>query len=172
VVPRAGKPERFDDVVLATHSDEALTMLAPASDDERAALAAIRYRSSDVVLHTDSRVLPQSRRAWAAWNYHRAAAPSSGPTVTYNLNLLAHIDSPATFCVTLNRSDAIAPDKVIRRLRFAHPCYGTDTFAAQRALEALSGRDRIHYCGAYLGYGFHEDGVTSAQRVAARLGHD
>jgi predicted NAD/FAD-binding protein len=168
VTPRGAAPERFDEVVLATHSDQALSILAAPSEAERTALAAIPYRASDVVVHTDESVLPRTRRAWAAWNYKRSDKP--GPTVTYNLSELARIDSPATFCVTLNQNEDIDPEQVLRRLRFAHPCYDAGTFAAQRALRELSGRHRIHYCGAYLGHGFHEDGVRSAQRVAAMLG--
>jgi predicted NAD/FAD-binding protein len=166
VVPHSAPAERFDEVVLATHSDEALAMLANPSDEERAALEAIPYRNSEVVVHTDVSVLPRTRRAWSGWNYHRTS--STGPTVTYNLSQLARIDHEQTFLVTLNRGDAIDPARVLRRLSFAHPVYGPETFAAQRVLSSMSAR--IHYCGAYLGYGFHEDGVQSAYRVAARWG--
>jgi predicted NAD/FAD-binding protein len=170
VRPRGGAPERFDHVVLATHSDQALEMLADATPREHELLGAIPYQANEAVLHTDTRMLPRRRRAWASWNYHLLDAPAGRPTVTYHMNRLQTLDAPEQFCVTLNRTDAIDPAKVIRTIEYAHPVYTSAGQAAQRRHGEISGRERTHFCGAYWGWGFHEDGVASAVRVAEALG--
>ncbi len=163
--------ERFDQVVFACHSDEALALLTDPSEAEQQILAAIPYQESEVVLHTDERLLPKTRRAWAAWNYLLGAAPTGGdlPTLTYNMNLLQRLSAPETFCVTLNRSGAIAPEHVLGRFRYSHPQFSRAAVAAQTRHAEISGVRRSHYCGAYWGYGFHEDGVRSAARVVSTL---
>jgi len=170
VEPRGGEPERFDEVILATHSDQALAMLADATPREHEVLGAIPYQANEAVLHTDMSLLPRRRRAWASWNYHLLDAPAGRPTVTYHMNRLQSLDAAEEYCVTLNRTDAIAPGKVIRAIEYAHPVYTSAGMRAQRRHHEISGRRRTHFCGAYWGWGFHEDGVASAVRVAAALG--
>ena len=170
VCPRGGDAERFDEVVLATHSDQALRMLEDAGPLERSVLAAIPYQVNEAVLHTDVRVLPRRRRAWASWNYHWRPEPGSRATVTYHMNRLQSLRSEREFCVTLNHTEAIDPDRVIRKITYAHPVFTSAGVAAQRRFDDVSARDRVHFCGAYWGWGFHEDGVRSAMRVAERFG--
>ena len=168
-VPGA-EPERFDEVVIAAHSDQALAILTDPSDAERSVLGAIPYQPNEVVLHTDSRLLPRRRRAWASWNYHLLAEPTDRTTVTYHMNRLQSIDAERDFCVTLNRTEDIDPAKVIRKISYAHPVFTQVGIEAQRRYDELAGRNRTSYCGAYWSWGFHEDGVVSALRVARRLG--
>ncbi len=170
VTPRGGEPERFDEVVLATHSDQALRMLADASDREHQILGAIPYQANEAVLHTDRGLLPRRRRAWASWNYHLLPEPSRLTTVTYHMNRLQQLTADREFCVTLNRTDAIDPEKVLRTIPYAHPVFTNDGARAQARHEEISGRNRTHYAGAYWGWGFHEDGVVSALRVGERFG--
>jgi predicted NAD/FAD-binding protein len=170
VTPRGGEAEPFDEVVLATHSDQALALLSDASDGERRLLSAIPYQANEAVLHTDTSVLPRRRRAWASWNYHLSDAPASRTTVTYHMNRLQALSAEREFCVTLNRTSEIAPEHIIRTIAYAHPVYTREGMAAQRRCEEISGRNRTHFCGAYWGWGFHEDGVASALRVAERFG--
>ncbi len=164
------EPERFDAVVIATHSDQALAMLGDARPAERAILAAIPYQRNEALLHTDARLLPRRRMAWAGWNYHVFDAAPAAATVTYNMNLLQGLDSPEPFCVTLNRSAAIDPATVLARMTYHHPVNTQATVAAQWRRGEISGFDRTWFCGAYWGYGFHEDGVRSALAVAADFG--
>jgi predicted NAD/FAD-binding protein len=170
VSARGHEPERFDEVVFATHSDQALALLTDASDREHDILGAIPYQPNEAVLHTDLRMLPRRRRAWASWNYHLLDRPPGRTTVTYHMNRLQSLRTRTQLCVTLNRTDAIDPAKVIRRIPYAHPVFTTQGVKAQRRSEEISGRNRTSYCGAYWGWGFHEDGVASAVRVASRFG--
>jgi predicted NAD/FAD-binding protein len=171
VKPRGGEAERFDEVVLATHSDQALRMLGDASDREHELLGAIPYQPNEAVLHSDPRLLPRRRRAWASWNYHLLAEPPGKTTVTYHMNRLQALTAEREFCVTLNRTQAIDPDKVIRKISYSHPVYTAAGATAQGRHAEISGaHTRTHYCGAYWGWGFHEDGVVSGLRVAERFG--
>ena len=170
VTPRGGEPERFDEVVIGAHADQALRMLADASDREHELLGAFPYQHNEAVLHTDTTLLPRRRRAWASWNYHLLGVPTGLPTVTYDMNRLQSLNSDTRFCVTLNRTEAIDPEKVIRTIPYAHPVYTRAGVAAQARHEEISGPRRTHFCGAYWGWGFHEDGVVSGLRVAQRLG--
>ncbi|MFY9342555.1 MAG: FAD-dependent oxidoreductase [Planctomycetota bacterium] len=171
LVKVAGRPaERFDAAVVATHSDQALRLLADASPAERAVLGAIRYQENDVVLHTDERLLPRRRRAWAAWNYHLPAVAHARATVTYCMNILQGLPGPATWNVTLNRDDAIDPAKVLRRFVYHHPVFDAAAVAAQARVPEISGANRVWFCGAWCGFGFHEDALQSALRVAADFG--
>ncbi len=170
VRPRGGEAERFDEVVLATHSDQALGLLEDATDRERELLSAIPYQRNEAVLHTDVRLLPRRRRAWASWNYHLQPEPSDRATVTYHMNRLQSLRAEREFCVTLNRTAAIDPAKVIRTIDYAHPVYTAAGVDAQRRFAEINDRRGTHFCGAYWGWGFHEDGVRSAVRVAGRLG--
>jgi predicted NAD/FAD-binding protein len=163
-----GEGDVFDEVILAVHSNQALRMLAEPTRDEAAILSAIPYQRNEAVLHTDDRLMPRSRRAWAAWNYHITPELQTETAVTYNMNVLQGLeDAPETFLVTLNRTETIDPARVIRRLVYHHPVFTPDAVAAQARHHEISGVDRIHYCGAYWGYGFHEDGIRSAEAVLA-----
>ncbi len=166
-----GEPaEAFDEVVLACHSDQSLRMLLDASDAERSVLAAIPYQENDVVLHTDARLLPRRRAVRAAWNYHLPRQPQSRATVTYCMNVLQGLPGDTVYNVTLNRSDAIDPAKVLRRFVYHHPVFDAAGVAAQARVAEVSGRDRVWFCGAWCGFGFHEDAVQSALRVVRGLG--
>lgn len=170
VSSRGHEPERFDAVVIATHSDQALALLADPSERERELLGAIPYQPNEAVLHTDHSLLPRRRRAWASWNFHLDAGAPRRCTVTYHMNRLQSLRADREFCVTLNRTAAIDPEQIIRTMQYSHPVYTPAGVAAQARHNEISGRNRTHYCGAYWGWGFHEDGVTSAQRVVGELG--
>jgi uncharacterized protein len=163
--------ERFDQVVIATHSDQALEMLADPSKQERDLLGAIPYQQNEAVLHTDGSLLPRRRGARAAWNFHLLREPKDRSTVTYYMNHLQRLRADRDFCVTLNRTEAIDPEKIIRRIDYSHPVYTPAGVAAQARHETISGlHSRTHYCGAYWGWGFHEDGVRSALRACEPFG--
>jgi len=162
--------ERYDQVVLACHSDQALALLADADERERDILGAIPYQANETVLHTDRSMLPRQRKAWAAWNAFIPRQHDEACTVSYCMNLLQGFDSPEPFVVTLNRSDAIDPDKVLRRMRYHHPVYTQASVAAQARKAEIQGRNRTWFAGAYWGWGFHEDGMRSAKEVADALG--
>jgi uncharacterized protein len=170
VTPAGAEPERFDELVLAVHSDQALRMLADPSAAEAEVLGSIPYQANETVLHSDRSLLPRRRRAWASWNFHLQDRPSGRTTVTYHMNRLQSLRADREFCVTLNRTEAIEPDSVLRVFRYDHPVYTPAGLAAQRRWDEVSGVRRTHYCGAYWGYGFHEDGVVSGLRVCARFG--
>ena len=169
-VGEAPRRERFDQVVLATHSDQALALLADPSEQERDILGAIPYQTNDTVLHTDASLLPRRRLAWASWNYHIPVQPRSQVGVTYYMNLLQRLQSPHHFCVTLNHIEGIDRAKVIRRITYHHPVYTSRGVAAQQRHAEISGVRRTHFCGAYWGFGFHEDGVKSALAVCRNFG--
>jgi predicted NAD/FAD-binding protein len=170
VVLDDGRQEHFDAVVLATHSDGALGLLSDPSDREREILGAIHYQANETVLHTDESLLPRRRRAWASWNAHLPAEEAGRVTITYNMNILQSLDSPRTFCVTLNRGDEIDPRAVLKRMVYHHPKYTPEAVSAQRRHSEINGVNRTYYCGAYWGFGFHEDGVNSALAVARKFG--
>jgi predicted NAD/FAD-binding protein len=170
VSARGCEPERFDAVVMATHSNQALALLADPSERERELLGAIPYQRNEAVLHTDRSLLPRRRRAWASWNYHLDASTHGGCAVTYHMNRLQSLHADREFCVTLNRSGAIDPERIIRTIGYSHPVYTPAGVAAQSRHGEISGRNRTHYCGAYWGWGFHEDGVNSGLRVAREIG--
>ncbi|MDS4043171.1 MAG: FAD-dependent oxidoreductase [Candidatus Competibacter sp.] len=169
IKPERGQAESFDAVVFATHSDQALRLLADPTPREREILGAIPYQENEVVLHTDARLLPRRKLAWAAWNYHLAAQPQTRVAVTYNMNILQGLDAPETFCVTLNRSEAIHPARVLYRTTYHHPVFTEAGIRAQARRDEISGANRSWYCGAYWSYGFHEDGVSSGLAVARGL---
>jgi predicted NAD/FAD-binding protein len=163
-------PETFDHVIVATHSDQALEMLSDPTDSERAVLGAIGYQPNVATLHTDRTLLPRHRKAWASWNYHRPRDVTDRATVTYHLNRLQGLRSGHEICLTLNRPDAIDPELVLATFGYAHPVFDTEAVRAQRRAAEINGRAGTWFCGAYWGYGFHEDGVQSALRVCERLG--
>jgi predicted NAD/FAD-binding protein len=159
----------FDAVIFACHSDQALRLLADSSHDERAILGAIPYQENEAILHIDSNVLPRSRLAWAAWNYHIPKEKQNRVALTYNLNILQGLNAPETVCVSLNYDEGIAPNRIIKRIIYHHPVYTPAGIAAQQRHGEISGVKNTYFCGAYWGFGFHEDGVNSALRVVAQI---
>ena len=169
-VVHGGAEEPFDAVVVAAHSDQALKILSDPSIEEQDILGAIPYQRNVATLHTDVRVLPRRRLAWASWNYHLRNDTSRPVAVTYNMNMLQSLKGPSTFCVTLNYEEAIEPGRVLRTITYDHPVYTAAGVTAQKRKHQISGVRNTYYCGAYWGYGFHEDGVRSALDVAAQFG--
>jgi len=162
--------ERYDEVVIAAHSDQALAMLTDANELERELLGAIPYQRNEAVLHTDEQILPRRRAAWASWNFHLRSDPPPHTTLTYWMNNLQSLRSHTNLCVTLNLTHEIDPAKTIRTIAYAHPVFTPDGVAAQERHAEISGVNRTHYCGAYWRWGFHEDGVVSALRALERVG--
>jgi hypothetical protein len=165
-----GNEERFDHAILACHSDQSLALLTDATAEERAVLGAIRYQQNETVLHTDARILPRRRAAWAAWNAYIPERAGEDCTVSYCMNLLQSLDSPEPFIVSLNRTADIDPAKIIARMKYQHPVYSHESVAAQAQRASINGVSRTWYAGAYWGFGFHEDGLRSGVQVAAELG--
>ncbi|MFM9960751.1 MAG: NAD(P)/FAD-dependent oxidoreductase [Planctomycetaceae bacterium] len=169
VTPRGQTAERFDHVIFACHSDQALRMLADPSPTERELLSAFPYERNSAVLHTDESLLPRRRLAWASWNYQIPAEPTAHATVSYCMNILQHIRSKHTFCVTLNSDDRIDPAKVLGQFEYHHPIFTTRRAAMQARHREVLNVNRTSFCGAYWGNGFHEDGVNSALAVCDAL---
>ncbi|MGA7398123.1 MAG: FAD-dependent oxidoreductase [Solirubrobacterales bacterium] len=169
VTPRDGAPERFDEVIIATHSDQALQMLDDATPDEREVLGAIEYQPNEAVLHTDETLLPERRAAWACWNYHLTDEPTGATALTYDMNRLQALECERQFCVTLNLTERIDPDKIIEVFQYEHPVFTPDAMDAQRRWNEISGVGRTHFAGAYWRNGFHEDGAFSGLRAAREL---
>ncbi|SCE16892.1 FAD-dependent oxidoreductase [Streptomyces sp. DvalAA-19] len=166
-----GTTTPYDSVVIATHPDQALRLLADPTDAERATLGAFTYSRNPTLLHTDTTLLPRSRGARASWNYlmPSCAADADHVTVSYDMNRLQRLDAPERFVVTLNGSDRVDPDSVRARMVYEHPVYTPESVSAQARLSALSGPVTA-FAGAYHGWGFHEDGCRSGAEAAAALG--
>ena len=162
--------EYFDQVVIATHSDQALALLQDATAEEEKILGAISYKPNEVVMHYDESLLPENRRTWSSWNYLLTDYPQDEAVLTYNMNILQGIKAPVTFCVTLNNAHAINKDKIINRFVYDHPVFTVEGVAAQEKWQQVNGVNRTWFCGAYWANGFHEDGVQSAVRVSEKLG--
>lgn len=162
----------FDQVVIATHSDQALKLLSDLSSEEENILNSFSYKRNTAILHYDEKLLPSNRLAWASWNYHlfNNDAHDALPTVTYYMNILQNIKSNFNFCVSLNCDDRINGNKLIKKIMYEHPQYSTKAFRAQQHHNLINGVNRTYFCGAYWGYGFHEDGVNSALSVANKFG--
>lgn len=169
-VKHVGGEDRFDAIVIATHSDQTLALLGDADALEREVLSAMPYQRNEVVLHTDRRILPTRRKAWAAWNAFVPAEPGAECSVSYCMNLLQGLESPEPFVVTLNRSAAIDPAKVIAKMTYHHPVYTHASVEAQARRTELNGRRNTWFAGAYWGFGFHEDGMRAGVEAAAGLG--
>lgn len=172
VTTHDGRDRRFDRVVIAAHPDQALGMLAQPSEEEQRILGAFVYTTNETVLHTDRTLLPRTHRARSSWNYlHDACGGQTGvANVTYSLNRLQALHEPLDYCVTLNQTARIDPAHEIARMTYEHPVYTRATLDAQHQLPGLNGREHTHYCGAYQGWGFHEDGCASGVRAAAAIG--
>jgi predicted NAD/FAD-binding protein len=164
-------PECFDSVVLALHGDQALALHQAPTDTERKLLGSIAYQDNDVVLHTDTSVLPRRNAAWASWNYRIPREAQDRVFVSYDMNRLQSLESRHRFLVTLNAPEGrIAPERVLGRYQYAHPVFDARALKAQALHETISGSGGVHYCGAYWGYGFHEDGVQSAVKACQSFG--
>ena len=163
-----GLVREFDEVVIATHSNDALAMLGDATESERSVLGALPYRDNEVILHTDARLLPKAQRAWSSWNY-RLKPDNGRATVTYNMNILQGLDAPETFCVTLNDTASINPHRILGRFNYAHPQFTLEGMRAQQRWGDINGHNGTWFCGAYWQNGFHEDGLSSGLRVAESL---
>ena len=161
-------PVDVDEVVFACHGDEVLPLLADASPLERAVLSAFRTTENRAVLHTDASFLPPREAAPAAWNYQ--IGDGTGATLTHAMHRLQGFRTPRQYCVTLNPTRPIAPSQVLAAMDYTHPLYTAAAVRAQARWADISGTHRTHYCGAYWFYGFHEDGLRSAVRVARALG--
>ena len=158
-----------DQVIFACHSDQALALLGDATAAEREALGAIPYQSNEVVLHTDESLLPRQRKAWSSWNYWLRENQQQRAVLNYNMNILQGLQAETTFCVTLNASDSIAADKIIDRFEYSHPVFSLQGISAARKIDEFNGLNRSWFAGAYLGNGFHEDGVVSGKKVAEAI---
>jgi predicted NAD/FAD-binding protein len=165
-------PERYDQVVLACHADQALTLLADPTGQEIQVLGAFPYAANETVLHSDPRLMPRRRLAWSSWNYHRGAGDDRVVTVTYDQDRLQRLRARQPYLVTLNRTSDLDPALVHARMSYEHPQYDARAVKLQGMIEKMNGRNRTWYCGAYWGYGFHEDGVVSGLRVARAFGED
>jgi predicted NAD/FAD-binding protein len=159
--------DSYDHVVLACHSDQCLQALSDPSERESDILSKLPYQKNEVTLHKDTSILPQRKGVWAAWNYHLKGESHSPVAVTYNMNILQGLDLSETICVTLNSSELINPERVIGQYLYSHPRFSPQSVETQQRWAEISGVNRTHYCGAYWGNGFHEDGVNSAIRVAS-----
>jgi predicted NAD/FAD-binding protein len=175
ILLRTGEKMLFDDVIFACHSEQALALIESPCENQKSILGAIPYLNNEVVLHTDTSILPKRKLAWASWNYlltgeqDEAKAPTS---LTYNMNILQRLESNTTFCVTLNNTDNIQPDAIIEKYQYAHPQFSSATIKAQARRNEICGLEGLHFCGAYWYNGFHEDGVRSALDVCKRFGKE
>lgn len=173
---RGQEPASFDYVFMACHGDQALQLLIDPTSREELVLGQFNYQPNEAVLHTDHHLMPHRRLAWAAWNYHIPAKKQNRVALTYNMNILQGIESPETFCVTLNKTDSIDPEKIIKTIEYRHPVFTPKAVAAQKQHSAVNGKRRTWYCGAYWRNGFHEDGVVSAlaslQHFEEYIGHE
>jgi predicted NAD/FAD-binding protein len=172
VKARGHEGVRYDAAFLACHSDQARGLLADPTPAEREVLGAIAYQRNEAVLHTDTRLLPRRRLAWAAWNYHVIPGHRGPVALTYNMNILQRLDAPDPFLVTLNHGDAVHPARVVKRITYHHPLYTPASVAAQARQRELNGACRTYYCGAWWRNGFHEDGVASALDAVAHFEQD
>lgn len=164
--------ERFDFVFIAAHSDQALNMLNQPSTDERKTLSAIQYQKNEAVLHTDERLLPKRKKAWASWNYHIPSDAQEDVALTYNMNILQGLKTDKSYCVTLNYTSHIDPKKIVKTITYHHPMFTADSVEAQSNHRLINGTGRTYYCGAYWRNGFHEDGVVSAMAALSHFEQD
>lgn len=168
-----GGEEHYDRVIMASHADETLRMLAGATRLERELLGAFRYQDNRAVLHTDTAMMPKRRSVWASWNYlaEKAATQTSRVSVTYWMNRLQSLPGQRDYFLSLNPLTEPAPESVIYETRYAHPVFTEEAMRAQARLHEIQGRDRIWFCGAWSGYGFHEDGLRSAVQAVESMGY-
>lgn len=168
LIKSSNHEQTFDAVLIATHSDEALKMLDDPSAEEQNILSSIKYTKNEIVLHTDTSILPKRKIAWASWNY--LDVQHDAPALTYYMNRLQGINSSTHFCVSVNLNNHINKEKIIKQFSYCHPCFDLDTAKIQAQHELINGKNNTYYAGAYWGYGFHEDGVKSAIKACEPLG--
>ncbi len=164
-----GEAQVYDHVILACHSDQALALLSDATLAEQQALSAIPYQQNDVVLHTDENLLPRHRVVWSSWNYRLFDRFQARAVLTYNMNILQGIQSDTIFCVTLNATEEIDESKIIKQFSYSHPVFSLESVVAAKKIESINGSNNTWFAGAYLGKGFHEDGVVSGRQVATLI---
>jgi uncharacterized protein len=169
IVKTKDREERYDQVIFACHSDQALRLLANPSHQENEILEAMTFQDNEVVLHTDTNLMPKHPKAWASWNALKLNDEQTRCTVTYYMNLLQNLDAPQPLLVTLNCTDHIDPNKILQKRNYHHPVYTTSSLAAQKRRDEINGINNTWYVGAYWGWGFHEDGAQSAEDVIKRL---
>ena len=170
VLFKKDKALKFDSVIFATHSNQALDILGDPSEAEKDILGSIPYQKNNILLHTDSSVLPRRKLAWASWNYQLDSDPNSPVILTYNMNILQTIEANKTFCVTLNDSDSVDKNSILKKITYHHPLFTVNAIEAQKRKSEISGVNNTYYCGAYWRNGFHEDGVVSALDVCSSFG--
>lgn len=164
-----GNEQKFDEVVFACHGPQAMRLIGNPTEAELEILECFETSKNLATLHTDERMLPTAKAAWASWNY-RLEGRGSATTVTYHMNRLQSLDTPEEYCVTLNDSGAVDRGKILREIDYLHPLFTLEAVRAQQRWAEVSGVRHLHFCGAYWFYGFHEDGLNSAIRVAKTLG--
>lgn len=164
--------ERFDFVFIAAHSDQALNMLKQPSSEEIKTLSAIQYQKNEAVLHTDESLLPKRKKAWASWNYHIPSDAQEDVALTYNMNILQGLKTDKTYCVSLNYTSHIDPEKIVKTITYHHPMFTADSVEAQSNHRLINGTARTYYCGAYWRNGFHEDGVVSSMAALSHFEQD
>jgi len=170
VVFNKQQKELYDRVIIATHSDQALKMIENPSHEEREILSAIPYQTNVAHLHWDCSVLPKQKNAWASWNYFKPNKLKDETTVTYYMNMLQSLNIPRNICVSLNIEEHIDPKKIYKKIIYQHPVFTSQAILAQKRHKEIDGVDKIHFCGAYWGSGFHEDGINSALSVCKAFG--
>jgi predicted NAD/FAD-binding protein len=175
VSDESGHSEVYDRVIMACHADQALALLGDAEPQERAVLGAFKYHANTALLHTDAAVMPRTPRCWSSWNY-RISASASGravPSTVYWINSLQRIGTRQNYFVSINGEETLHPEKLLQRIHYEHPLFNAGAIRAQRELPELNARDsRVHFCGSYFRYGFHEDALTSALDLSRRLASD
>ncbi|PWK50019.1 NAD(P)/FAD-dependent oxidoreductase [Pleionea mediterranea] len=169
-VQQNGSSQIFDEVIFACHSDEALALLNQASEHQKNVLGRLNYSDNEVVLHTDTTLLPKLKSTWSSWNYKIRNDASQSPTLSYSMNILQQLTTDTEFVVTLNDTDRINPDKILGRYQYSHPVYTRGTIEAQQLRSTINGVNNMWFCGAYWYAGFHEDGIRSALDVVNGLG--
>jgi len=162
--------EFFDSVIIATHSDQALLLIDDLTDKENDILGKIKYQKNTALLHTDTSILPKRKIAWSSWNYLINHNQEKIVTLTYNMNILQTLKSNKTYCVTINDSTNIDRSKILKEIKYSHPLFTIDSVDAQKRKDEICGKNDTYFCGAYWGYGFHEDGVNSALDVCKKFG--
>ena len=170
VVYNKQQKELYDRVIIATHSDQALKMIENPNNAEIEILSSIPYQTNVAHLHWDCSVLPKQKNAWASWNYFKPNKMKDETTVTYYMNMLQSLDMPKNICVSLNMEEHINPKKIYKKIIYQHPVFTSEAILAQKKHKEIDGIDKIHFCGAYWGSGFHEDGVNSALSVCKAFG--
>ena len=172
VVFNNGSEKLYDEVIMATHADQSIKLVANMDEEEKSILEYFPYQDNEAILHTDNSVLPVNQKAWASWNYLIPSQARKHVSVTYNMNILQSIESDRTYCVSLNMAELIDPRYIIKRIHYHHPVFRPGRDSAQSQHPQMIQRRGISYCGAYWGYGFHEDGVRSGLAVSSAFNMD